>query len=189
MNLPMLKPVVSFHELLQVPAHEFIVVLYQQLLERTPSLEEQAYHLAKLNRGYSKKQLILMIYYSPECRQRFADKQLLGGRWLAQFHRVASHYRLLGKLLAKTLYTIDVFTGVAKERAYQFATEWQLHVLRQQQQQQQQLRYEVLMLQQDVQRRVDLFLYELQQTLPQTTEVQSLREQVQYARQQLVDHS
>lgn len=156
---------ICFHSLLGLPADEFVSALYEQILERQPSFEELAYHLSKLTRGYSRKQLVLMVFYSAECQQKFPMKQLAGGRLLALFHRLTLRHLVLAKVLVKALYTIDVLRGVAKERAYQFAAEWQLYSQEKMRKQQALLRYEVSILQQDVQRRIDLFLMDAAQKI------------------------
>jgi hypothetical protein len=156
---------ISFHSLLSLPADEFVSALYEQLLERQPSFEELAYHLSKLTRGYSRKQLVLMVYYSAECQQKFPMKHLEGGRLLALFHRLTLRHLVLAKILVKALYAIDVLRGVAKERAYQFTAEWQLYSQEKMRKQQELLRYEVSILQQDVQRRIDLFLMDAAQKI------------------------
>lgn len=159
---------ISFHGLLNLPADEFVSALYEQLLERQPSFEEQAYHLAKLTRGYSRKQLVLMVYYSAECRQKFPMKRLEGGRLLALFHRLTLRHLVMAKVLVKSLYAMDVLRGVATERAHQFAAEWQLYSQEKMRRQQEFLHYDVSMLQQDVQRRIDLFLMDASQKLNST---------------------
>lgn len=162
----------DFHRLIHLPAHQLVEQVYQTILERSPSFAEHAYHLARLNRGCSRKLFVLSILYSPEGQGQATPKQLSGGRLLTWFARLATGRPARAKFMIKLMHYADVVTGRAREFAYQFQAEWQLYAQqetehRQQalQQQQQALRTEAHMLQQDVQRRVDLFLLEAMQTL------------------------
>lgn len=161
----MSQNVLDFHSLIHAPAHQLVEVAYQHILERAPSFSEQAYHLARLNRGCSRKLFILSILYSGEAQRRFPQKHFSAGKLVTLFHRIAHGKPRVAKFMIKCLHYADVLTGRAREMAYQFNAEWQLRTQQEAAQQVVLMQQNVQLMQQDVQRRIDLFLMEAMQTL------------------------
>lgn len=179
----------DFNALIHTPAHRLVTQAYQQILAREPAFAEEAYHLARLNRGCSRKLFLLSMLYSPEGQQHHQHKSFTGGRALSYFHRFAQGRPRLAKIMIKAMHYADVVSGRAREFAYQFQAEYQLYRNQEWQLEQVKLRTEAQMLQQDVQRRVDLFLLEAMQTLSGQTltpaEKDAWRRQLEQASRQL----
>jgi hypothetical protein len=144
----MSQPLV-LHDLLQIPAHQLIKQAYRLVLEREPAFIEEVYHLARLNRGCSRKLFLLSVLYSAEAQEGYPHKYYVGGTALRVFHKIAKGQPKLAKLLIKTMYYFDVIAGRAREFAYQFQAEYQLCWQQEWQQQQAQLNHKAHMLQQE----------------------------------------
>jgi hypothetical protein len=159
------EELIDFHRIVQTPASRLVEEAYRTFLNREPSIAEHAYHLERLNRGCSRKLFLLSICYSPEGQRHPHCRTLRGGRLLSLFNRLAAGRPRRAHVLIKLLHYLEVMSGRARRHAAAFQAEWRICAMQDVQAQIQAVREDSRILQQDLQRRIDLFLLEARQSI------------------------
>lgn len=170
---------IDVHALVHQPAHRLVEQTYLVILQRPPAFDEQVYHLSRLFGGCSRKLFVLSVLYSPEGQAKAGAEPVGGGRLFRLFHRIVGGRPWRAKLLIKLMHYADVLSGRARLFAHRFQVEWQLSIFehalkmytegRKTGAEMEAMRSEIRMQQQDIQRRIDLFLLDAMQVISAPT--------------------